>query len=415
MRADTRGRSLPLALLVCCLALALTTSAGLPWLLVVEQVGATDTASGPTTGVADQPDPWDVQEEDQPAVDNTLTRIKLAANGSATWTLRIRTHLETDARAEDYRTFQESFRENTSTFLGAFQRRMTGVVSNADDTLPREMRATDFDASTSIQEVPQRWGVVTYEFTWDGFAAVESNRLVVGDIFAGGVFIDQGDVLELLAPPGYAIEAADPEPAETRDGAVEWHGREGFADGHSSLVAVPSSEDSSAPGGLDPLSSAVFGGAVLVLVVVGVAATRLRDDRRGPIAAIAGRLDNSGDTADAHRDNTADGTAAGGAVPAGGTSETDPPAGSADGPTDALLTDEDRVEALLAERDGRMKQADIVDELGWSKSKGSRVLSGMADEGRIRKLRIGRENLIERRDEQVQDPSGDSGGERRDG
>lgn len=432
-----RGRPLTLALLACCLALALTTSVGLPGLLVAERVGATDTAPGPATaatgtapegfpgsgiaglessaGVADQPDPWNFQQGDQPAVDNTITRIKLAANGSATWTLRIRTRLETDARAEDYRTFQESFRENTSTSLGAFQRRMTGVVSNANDTFPREMRATEFDASTSIQEVPQRWGVVTYEFTWHGFAAVEGDRLVVGDVFAGGFFIDQGDVLEFLAPPGYTIEAADPEPAEIRDGAVEWRGREDFADGRPSLVAVPSGEASSTAGGLDPLSPAVLGGAVLVLVVVGVAATRLRDERRSPIAAIAGRLTSSGDTADARRDDTADGTVAGGAVPAGGTSETDPSAGSAGGSTDALLTDEDRVEALLAERDGRMKQADIVDELGWSKSKGSRVLSGMAEEGRIRKLRIGRENIIERQDDPVGDPPGDGGGERRDG
>ncbi|WP_048077993.1 helix-turn-helix domain-containing protein, partial [Halorubrum sp. AJ67] len=60
-----------------------------------------------------------------------------------------------------------------------------------------------------------------------------------------------------------------------------------------------------------------------------------------------------------------------------------------------LLTDEDRVRRALRERDGRMKQSDVVEELGWSKSKTSRVLSRMADAGGVEKLRIGRENVID--------------------
>ncbi|WP_394357381.1 helix-turn-helix transcriptional regulator [Halorubrum alkaliphilum] len=43
----------------------------------------------------------------------------------------------------------------------------------------------------------------------------------------------------------------------------------------------------------------------------------------------------------------------------------------------------------------RMRQSAIVEELDWSKSKTSRVLSRMADEGDVEKLRIGRENVID--------------------
>ena len=59
-----------------------------------------------------------------------------------------------------------------------------------------------------------------------------------------------------------------------------------------------------------------------------------------------------------------------------------------------LLTDEQRVIQLLEENDGRMKQAAIVDETEWSKAKVSRLLSDMVDEGKIKKLSIGRENII---------------------
>jgi len=64
-----------------------------------------------------------------------------------------------------------------------------------------------------------------------------------------------------------------------------------------------------------------------------------------------------------------------------------------------LLTDEDRVRRALEESGGRMKQSAIVDEFGWSKSKTSRVLSRMADDGEVEKLRIGRENVIDLVDE----------------
>jgi len=52
------------------------------------------------------------------------------------------------------------------------------------------------------------------------------------------------------------------------------------------------------------------------------------------------------------------------------------------------------VKKLLHENGGRMKQVNIVDETGWSKSKVSMLLSEMEDEGDISKLRVGRENII---------------------
>ncbi|WP_245180654.1 helix-turn-helix transcriptional regulator [Haloarcula amylovorans] len=58
------------------------------------------------------------------------------------------------------------------------------------------------------------------------------------------------------------------------------------------------------------------------------------------------------------------------------------------------LTDADRVEQLLAENDGYMKQSEIVDQTEWSKAKVSRLLSRMADRDIIRKDKDGRENII---------------------
>ena len=57
-------------------------------------------------------------------------------------------------------------------------------------------------------------------------------------------------------------------------------------------------------------------------------------------------------------------------------------------------TDEERVHEVLDEHDGRVRQSVVVSETGWSKSKVSRVLSGMADDGAIQKIPIGRENVV---------------------
>ena len=60
------------------------------------------------------------------------------------------------------------------------------------------------------------------------------------------------------------------------------------------------------------------------------------------------------------------------------------------------MTNEDRIRKMLDANDGRLRQADIVEQTDWSKSKVSRLLSKMESDGEIRKISIGRENLIAR-------------------
>ncbi|WP_144799992.1 helix-turn-helix transcriptional regulator [Halorubrum depositum] len=59
-----------------------------------------------------------------------------------------------------------------------------------------------------------------------------------------------------------------------------------------------------------------------------------------------------------------------------------------------VLTDEDRVLRILRENDGWVYQSVIVEETSWSKSKVSRLLSEMADDGVIEKVSVGRQNVV---------------------
>lgn len=335
----------------------------------------------------------------QPETDNTVTRIHVYQNGSARWTIQIRTRLDTDDRADEYEAFQTHFRENTSRYLDPFRDRMTGVVANAANATGREMRAVSFSASTSTQEVPRRWGIVTYQFTWTGFAARQNGTLVVRDVFRGGFFLAANDTLEIEAPTDYEITRVEPTPDSRDDGVVTWVGREDFADrrphvvftsategGVTSGAAQPGSQSRTTDGWASPVSgfpgAGVVLGGMLLLGVAGIgayAAWRRHDGLGG--------IDRAARTSTETDSTTATQTPA------------DQEGPSAETGTGAeVMTDAERILELLKTNDGRMRQTDIADAFDWSASKTSRVVGKMTDEGTVEKLQLGRENLIEMRD-----------------
>ncbi len=320
--------------------------------------------------------------------DNTVTRIQVSPDGSAQWTIQIRTRLDTDSRVADYEAFQERFRENTSRYLDPFRTRMQGVVRRAANATGREMRAVNFTASTTIQEVPRRWGIVTYQFTWTGFAAPRNETLAVGDVFQGGFFLAANDTLEVEAPAHYAITSVDPAPASREDGVVTWVGREDFADGHPQVVFEPPTEStetgtrSATPAG--PTTSSgdgwlpvvLWGVLLLALFGIGVYIGWRRFTRRGtePDGKTSAGLEASDE----------------GQEPTGEDAGVDETATGA-----GVMTDRERVQELLEANDGRIRQAAIAEEFDWSASKTSRIIGKMVDDGTVEKLQLGRENLID--------------------
>jgi hypothetical protein len=124
--------------------------------------------------------------------------------------------------------------------------------------------------------------------------------------------------------------------------------------------------------------------------------------------ALPGLDDGDGAAAEASTGDGGDaGAAAGGSEPTaggtGGEAATGAGAGAAGGATEPavsdeeLLEDDERVMRLLDENGGRMKQVNIVEETGWSKSKVSMLLSDMEEDEAISKLRVGRENIISKK------------------
>ncbi|POG54360.1 helix-turn-helix transcriptional regulator [Haloferax marisrubri] len=158
------------------------------------------------------------------------------------------------------------------------------------------------------------------------------------------------------------------------------------------------SDPSAAPGSVVGSLELDGDGWLLVLAVAAVAVAllvvgvRVRgSDARARLSDVRSRATDRGD------ETVANGASAD-AVQTGGSGGAARPESAADGYPDAeeLLDDETRVLRLLDGNGGQLRQSKVVEGTGWSKSKVSRVLSRMAEEGTVTKINLGRENLIAR-------------------
>ncbi|KAB1196359.1 MULTISPECIES: MarR family transcriptional regulator [Haloferax] len=359
-----------------------------------------------------------VRAQTQPDVDTTVLRIEVHENTTATWELQIRTRLRTSDDEAEYRAFQRQFENDTDAYLGPFSDRLNGTVDAAGQATGREMNATGFEASTSLQSVPRQWGVVTYRFRWTNFAVERDGRLVVGDVFESGLFIAENDSLELVAPAGYRVASASPSTVEESENVLTWDGPESFADGEPSVTFEPKPVEEpsvkTTPSSTDSGIESVAGPLGIVFLVALVAAGAWWQQSSGPV--------ESDDSSDGHHPGDGESADESANPDPGATRPANTPRNSSkphdeteDGDesttvgTGTIVTDEDRVRTLLREAGGRVRQKDVVAELDWSKSKVSRVLSRMEDDGTVEKLRLGRENVVELVSETDDDDDGETG------
>ncbi|MFC4541467.1 helix-turn-helix transcriptional regulator [Halosolutus amylolyticus] len=335
--------------------------------------------------------------------DRTTFVVTVYENGSATWTHRHEMDLnESSDDREAFEAIIEDFESNDSGVTDLFESQARALAAKGSNTTGREMAARDFTATAYIDQEtnldPSREpeiGVVEQSFTWEGFADVDGGSVTAGDVFDGLiidsdqsiVFRPGGDlVFESVAPDD--AQYTSPELADADE--VVWNGDREFLAGHPRVVY--DDPDITGPDSDDPVSTVTGAASDLLwpLVVLAI------------LAGIGGavvwyrRSDRSDDEATAATTESLESAPPPDAAGDRSTAEAGDLDDADDGglPEEELLTDEDRVVTLIRENGGRMKQVNIVEETGWSKSKVSMLLSDMEEEGTISKLRVGRENII---------------------
>jgi hypothetical protein len=346
--------------------------------------------------------------------DGVLLGVDLRADGSAHWTVEYRVRLNDENTTAAFESLRSDIAANETAYTETFGERMRATARAAENTTGREMRVRNVTIDTARQQLPQEYGVVTYGFEWTGFAAVSGEELRAGDALAG-LFLDRQTTLLVAWPDGYTPTAVDPSPDERRDDAVVWVGPLDFDAGQPAVVlsateaetttataagdggdggdgADDGPDDGESTGGEsaagEPTSVLVIGGVVAIGVVAALVWRRSRSGAGDGVGSADGSGGDAGAAAPGSgRDASAD--------PHDADAETYHDADESAAPwTDELLSNEERVLALLEHNDGRMKQQAIAAELEWSDAKTSQVIGKMRDADAVETFRIGRENVV---------------------
>ena len=305
-----------------------------------------------------------------PSHEATDFAVEIGENGDAVWTVTTQYRLENASDRAAFESIAAAHESgvDTSPDPALFRTAVDRVAS----VTGRDMQITSLNRTSAIREAENgSLGELTLSFTWTNFAVVTEDRVSVEAAFAGDWFGDlaANQSLVIEPPSGYRPVTATPS-TDIVGGGLHWEGPQTFGEGEPTVVFEAFEAPPGLEGLLSPMAAGVGGAIVGVLLLVA-----WRRDYFG------------GETGDAAAETGEEAAASAAAEPA-----PDPePEPDVD---PELLSDEERVEHLLRRNDGRMKQAKIVEETRWSNAKVSQLLSKMAEEGRVEKLRIGRENLI---------------------
>lgn len=349
--------------------------------------------------------------------DSTTFVVTADENGSATFTIRYERRLTNDSEREQFETYAQRF-ENQSTELYAnFQSRATSLTAAGRNATGRDMQATNFRRDARVEERFNTLGILELSFQWRAFGVVhDDGRVAVGDVFDGGIYLGPNQALVFQHGDDLQFASVDPDGATSGEtlaesDSVTWQGERDFSDERpratfesatAPATTTPEATTNDGESGgrgengddgtTNPGDASGDGLGMLPMIALALVAVL--------VAAFAYR-EYGGDLV------TTDDDGAGGATPgattdtpdSGGSGATTESRESADATEPAvadeeLLTDEDRVVSLLEDHGGRMRQVNIVDETGWSKSKVSMLLSDMEDDEVISKLRVGRENIV---------------------
>ena len=327
----------------------------------------------------------------QTAVDADDVRITvtLAEDGTAEWELAFRRTLETDDEETAFESLQADIADDPAAYSDPFAERIRRTVATAENTTDREMAAENVSVDTETQSLGREYGIVTYRFTWTNFATTTADELRAGDAI-DGFFLDDQTRLRMQWPDDYTADSVTPAADETPDNAVVWDGDStDFVTGEPRIVVAASG------GGLTP---GMLIGVIIIILLAGVGGWFYQ---RQPTAA-----DSVSPAATA---NEADDEDSPDATPADQPSD-DAGAAAAttdDEPDPELLSNEEQVLRLLDEHGGRMKQKQVIEELGWTDAKTSKVVSGLREDGQIDSFRIGRENVLTYPDEELTDDGDD--------
>lgn len=282
----------------------------------------------------------------------TVITVDILKNGDAVWTMEKRLPLTGEAEIEDWEAFvnrghdEQQYQSDIAEFKG----RIAWFINSAKSISNRSMEAEKFNISYgTARTLDGAFSIIRYGFEWKNFSRIESSNILIGDAFSEGMMLSSDNVLIIKIPEDYDVLSASPG-SDKRDGDILiWEGRtfRSFNRGEPALI-------------LSPAGKGQVSWSIIIAVMFGLASG-------ASLIVWRRRRSTYGD-------------------------KNDPPL--IPGSRTANIWGEEMTEQYLIKCGGQAYQSDIVTESGLSKSKISSVLSKMKKEGRIIKIKKGKENII---------------------
>lgn len=348
----------------------------------------------------------------------TTFDVQLYGNQSARWNVTMSYALDGESEREAFRRFAREYAAG-NTKAAVSVRFFTEAASQAASHTDRQMTVRNVSRSWEITNNGTT-GALQLTFEWTNFLARSDNQtLVLHDALMTGSnetwlrSLGDQQTLIIRPPPDYRFTGGRNFHTQRigNGGQLVIDGPEQFSPDEQLTMSWAASGGDGDPGQPFPLTFAVGAGILFLLVIGALVGGYTLSQRRSPLAPsnVSERItptDGGSTTAE-----SVDGVGEAGAAEAGKPDDANAEPSSDEGSEPevdlSLLSDEERVEHLLESNGGRMKQANIVKETGWSDAKVSQLLSKMDDESQIEKLRLGRENLISLPDEGDEGDGGD--------
>lgn len=162
-------------------------------------------------------------------------RIFINPNGSADWSYEQHFILNNNIEREAWLNYVDNA---TFDFPGFedYQQNIANFIVRACEICGRSMESENFTCGTRLEDsVVSSIGIITFNFTWNGFAEVIGDSIYVGDAFES-FLLPNGASLIFKIPEGWKISDINPATDYETEDEVAWYGYRSFNSGQPSFV-----------------------------------------------------------------------------------------------------------------------------------------------------------------------------------
>ena len=339
----------------------------------------------------------------------TIFTIEINESGNALWSAEMLKPLTTLSEISEW---ESALKENASykSIMAAELDKINMSLSSAQNYSNRSMSAENFNITYDLSKtLPNAYIKIRFSFEWKNFSRVNSSKIFIGDAFSeGGVFSEGGripssnNVLIIKVPVGYHLVNASPNFDKIDGNRLIWDGTlyRSFNKGEPSLELSRDIVDQ------ETSPNTMF---ILVLVILFSGGLFILWKKKGSL-----KYKDAGHTAKTELPQPSGeiqkekGESFEGGINNKSETQTENSEKIQEEQDEAtlktlalspdlmreILSDEEMIEKYLVKFGGQAYQSEIVEQSGLSKSKISIVLAKMKEDGRILKIRKGKENII---------------------